>query len=91
MLDSRNTAWQRIALGMGYKTWQVGADIEEHDLIKTVAKKKRKEEGKKKAKATRKKTAEIKAKEKRDKYKGMSADEYLAAWTKEREEKNKEK
>lgn len=91
MLDSRNTAWQRVALGMGYKTWQVGADIEEHDLIKVAAKKKRKEEGKKKAAATRKKTAEKKAKEKRDKYKGMSAEEYLAAKAKEREEKNKEK
>jgi hypothetical protein len=91
MLDSRNTAWQRIALGMGYKTWQVGAEVEEHDLIKTVAKKKRKEEGKKKAKETRKKTAERKAEEERNKYKGMSIEEWLAMESKEREEKNKEK
>ena len=52
-LDSRNTAWQRIALALGWKTWDVGAKNEEHDLIKTEAKAKRKEEGKAKAKETR--------------------------------------
>ena len=52
-LDSRNTAWQRIALALGWKTWDVGAKNEEHDLIKTEAKAKRKEEGKVKAKETR--------------------------------------
>ena len=53
-LDSRNTTWQRIALALGWKTWDVGAKNEEHDLIKTEAKAKRKEEGKAKAKETRK-------------------------------------
>jgi len=52
-LDSRNTTWQRIALALGWKTWDVGAKNEEHDLIKTEAKAKRKEEGKAKAKNTR--------------------------------------
>ena len=52
-LDSRNTTWQRIALALGWKTWDVGAKNEEHDLIKTEAKAKRKEEGKAKAKKTR--------------------------------------
>ncbi len=52
-LDSRNTAWQRIALALGWKTWDVGAKNEEHDLIKIEAKKQRKEEGKAKAKETR--------------------------------------
>ena len=52
-LDSRNTTWQRIALALGWKTWDVGAKNEEHDLIKTEAKAKRKEEGKAKAKETR--------------------------------------
>ena len=52
-LDSRNTTWQRIALGLGWKTWDVGAKNEEHDLIKIEAKTKRKEEGKVKAKETR--------------------------------------
>ena len=45
--------WQRIALTLGWKTWDVGAKNEEHDLIETEAKAKRKEEGKAKAKETR--------------------------------------
>ena len=67
--DTRNTIWQRIALGMGWKTWDVGAKNEEHDLIIQQAKEKRKEEGKEKAKKTReankkkKKEAEDKAME----------------------------
>ena len=60
-LDSRNTTWQRIALGLGWKTWDVGAKNEEHDLIKIEAKAKRKEEGKAKAKETRKKNQSKKA------------------------------
>jgi len=52
-LDSRNTVWQRIALGMGWKTWDVSAENEEHDLIKAGAKIKRKAAGKIKAKKTR--------------------------------------
>ena len=55
-LDSRNTAWQRIALALGWKTWDVGAKNEEHDLIKTEAKAKRKKEGVEKAKETRSKS-----------------------------------
>ena len=55
-LDSRNTAWQRIALALGWKTWDVGAKNEEHDLIKTEAKTKRKKEGAEKAKETRSKS-----------------------------------
>jgi len=60
-LDSRNTKWQQIALGLGWKTWDVGAKNEEHDLIKMEAKAERKEQGKVKAKKTRerKKEAEI--------------------------------
>ncbi len=53
-LDTRNTQWQRIALAMGWRQWDVGARVEEHDLIKTDAKAKRKVEGKEKAKETRK-------------------------------------
>jgi shikimate kinase len=52
-LDSRNTTWQRIALALGWKTWDVGAKNEEHDQIKVEGKEKRKEEGKAKAKKTR--------------------------------------
>ena len=52
-LDYRNTVWQRAALALGWRSWDVGAKNEEHELIKTEAKAKRKEEGKEKAKATR--------------------------------------
>jgi len=58
-LDTRNTMYQRIALGLGWRQWDVGARVEEHDLIKTAAKEKRKEEGKAKAKATRLKNKQI--------------------------------
>ena len=51
--DSRNTTWQRLALAMGWKTWDVSAKNEEHDLIKTKAKAVRKKEGIEKAKKTR--------------------------------------
>ena len=54
-LDTRNTQWQRIALALGWRQWDVGARAEEHDLIKTEAKAKRKIEGKEKAKVTREK------------------------------------
>jgi hypothetical protein len=45
-LDDRNTAYQRLALGLGWRTWDVNAKNEEHELIKTKAKALRKEEGK---------------------------------------------
>jgi len=58
-LDTRNTQWQRIALALGWRQWDVGARVEEHDLIKTEAKAKRKIEGKAKAKETRAKNKKI--------------------------------
>ena len=67
-LDYRNTVWQRVALALGWRSWDVGAENEEHELIKTEAKAKRKEEGKEKAKATRarkKKEKEEEARKKR--------------------------
>jgi hypothetical protein len=54
-LDTRNTNYQRIALGLGWRQWDVNARVEEHDLIKTESKARRKEEGKLKAKETRSK------------------------------------
>jgi len=66
-LDYRNTVWQRVALALGWRSWDVGAENEEHELIKTEAKAKRKEEGKRKAKATRAKTKKEKAEEARKK------------------------
>ena len=52
-LDQRNTAMQRIALALGWRTWGVGAENEEFDEIKGEAKAIRKEEGIIKAKKTR--------------------------------------
>ena len=51
--DARNKAWQRIALALGWKTWDVGAIEENAEAIKEAAKKERKEAGAKKAKETR--------------------------------------
>ncbi len=55
-LDARNKAWQRIALALGWKTWDVGVRNEEADLIKAEAKELRKKEGIEKAKKTREET-----------------------------------
>ena len=54
-LDARNTSFQRLALGLGWRSWDVNAAKEEEEYVKTTAKKKRKAEGKKKAAETRKK------------------------------------
>ena len=52
-LDTRNTEFQRLALALGWRTWDVNAKNEEFDLIKTEAKAVRKKEGIEKAKKTR--------------------------------------
>ena len=46
MFDNRNSEMQRIALALGWRTWNVGAKNEEFDLIKMEAKAKRKEDKK---------------------------------------------
>ena len=43
VLDSRNTKFQRLALSLGWRTWDVNAKNEEGDLIKTIVKLKRKQ------------------------------------------------
>ena len=40
--DARNTGWQRLALALGWKTWDVNAKNEEHDLLKIEGTKERK-------------------------------------------------
>ena len=53
MMDQRNATWQRIALGLGWRTWDVGARNEEEELIKILVRarnKARKKEQKKKQK-----------------------------------------
>lgn len=58
-LDSRNNAYQRMALGLGWRTWDVNVKNEEQDYIKIVYKrlKKEKQVEKRKAKAKAKKEA----------------------------------
>ena len=73
-LDVRNTNAQRIALGLGWRTWDVGAKNEEFDLIKTVNKSKRKEQSKKKSKQAR----ETKKQEEKKRVENMTAEEYNA-------------
>ena len=46
MFDNRNSEMQRIALALGWRTWNVGADNEEFDLIKMEAKQQKKEDKK---------------------------------------------
>ena len=53
-LNSNNTAMQRLALALGWRTWDVNIKNEDHEKIKVDAKEKRKEEGKIKAAETRK-------------------------------------
>ena len=52
-LDTRNTSYQRLALGLGWRTWDVNAEKEEEEFVKTEGKARRKQEGKEKAKKTR--------------------------------------
>ena len=48
MLDARNSSMQRIALGLGWRTWDVKADNEEHDLIKIETKETKEQQRKQK-------------------------------------------
>jgi hypothetical protein len=75
--DKRNTAYQRMALGLGWRTWDVNAKNEEFDLIKTEAKAVRKEQGKIKAKETRRKNAQKKATFRAQVYDSLSNPEKL--------------
>jgi hypothetical protein len=52
--DSRNTAWQRTALALGWKDWTVGAKNEENELIKASVKEERTKATKEKNKRVRK-------------------------------------
>ena len=52
-LDARNTSYQRMMLGLGWRTWDVNAKKEEEEFVKTEGKARRKAEGKIKAAKTR--------------------------------------
>jgi len=44
MTDSRNSAMERIALGLGWRTWDLGIKNEEHDQIELEVKERKKRE-----------------------------------------------
>jgi len=54
MFDNRNSDMQRIALALGWRTWNVGAENEEFDLIKMEAKAKKEEDRKEERKIKKK-------------------------------------
>ena len=70
-LDNRNTALQRTALMLGWKSWELNVKNEENEVIKAEAKVERKAEGVKKAVETRK----AKKEEEKEAYKEMSTEE----------------
>jgi hypothetical protein len=72
MLDERNTIYQRLALSLGFRSWDVNAKNEEDDLIKAQLKVTKKSENKQKAKDKRiLKTAE-KNKKRREAYRTLT-------------------
>ena len=50
MMDDRNATWQRIALALGWRTWDINARNEEEDLIEFMAKQRKKQAKKNKSK-----------------------------------------
>ena len=67
--DSRNTSYQRLALALGWRTWDVNVKNEEQDLIKLKAKKAKKQKAKDKRKANKRNMSlEEKFKEKQERY-----------------------
>ena len=51
-LDSRNTSYQRIALMLGWRNWDVNAKNEENDFIKMVYKEIKKEKSREKSRSS---------------------------------------
>ena len=89
-LDSRNTAWQRIALALGWKTWNVGAKNEENDLLEIKIKsenKERKAEERKEKRKQEKLLEEMKEKDRRSKL--SQDDRDLEDWEKRQRRKIK--
>jgi hypothetical protein len=59
MLDERNTIYQRLALALGFRAWDVNAKNEEDDLIKLEAKVARKANQKEESKQKRKEARDL--------------------------------
>ncbi len=72
MLDARNTTFQRVALALGYRTWDVNTKNEERDLVKIESKEAKEKARKQKViddRAERKRLKEL------EKYKGKTKEE----------------
>ena len=97
-MNAKHTAWQRVAMAAGWKTWDVGVKNEVNEEIKEEAKALRKEEGIIKAAETRERNkAKKKAAEEafiEEQTKGMSdyeKDMYIRALKKKQKEERKQK
>jgi len=89
-LDSRNTAWQRIALALGWKTWNVGSKNEENDLIEVRIKSENKERKKEENKEKRKQKKLLEEMEEKDRRDRLSQDDRdLEDWEKRQRRKIK--
>ena len=86
MLDKRNTQYQRIALALGWRTWDVNTKNEEFDLIKDAAAERRKIEGIEKAKRTRQENKRLEA----ERVRNMTLEEQIRYYE-EIAEKNKQR
>jgi hypothetical protein len=88
--NAKNTAWQRVALAAGWKTWDVGVENEVNERIKEEAQIRRKEEGIIKAAETRKR----KKQEEKERVAALTPEQKAAEEAvkeKAREEKRKER
>jgi len=72
MLDARNTTFQRVALALGYRTWDVGSKNEERDLVKIEVKARKKQE---KKEAKEKEKERLRKLEEERKYLGKTEEE----------------
>ena len=72
MLDERNTIYQRLALSLGFRSWDVNTKNEEDDLIKLEAKEKRKVKQKEARKEKTAESRELKLTRRREAYKLLS-------------------
>ena len=89
-LDSRNTAWQRIALALGWKTWNVGSKNEENDLIEIKVKSENKERKKEENKEKRKQKKLLEEMGEKDRRSKLSQDDRdLEDWEKRQRRKIK--
>jgi len=72
MLDERNTIYQRLALALGFRAWDVNAKNEEDDLIKLEAKAARKADQKEESKQKRKAARDLQLENRRKVWKSLT-------------------